>query len=241
MARPLGGELRCIPAMRLPHGTTSWKQPQCLSRAFDFNPRLYVAMTDAVPASWEGNCDTSWCTYTRRFVVIGLVVRYRTCPLTVTKHLNRMKALVLTTATRSVRVADRPIPTPASGEVLIRVEAIALNPVDSLYVAEPVARQPERIIGTDFAGVVVGLARDLEDAQVQDKRPVVGARVAGFLQGGGYGSSLLLERWKVSHQPVRLTTARGRLPSTSQHGTTCCGRYRLPCRSRTLHPLACAG
>src|SRR5687767_10126067 len=99
-----------------------------------------------------------------------------------TSEESRMKALVLTTATRTTAVEDVPVPPPGAGEILVRVHAIALNPVDTLYTSQPIAAQPQRVVGTDFAGVVVEAAADL--AASSDARTKAGARVSGFLQGG---------------------------------------------------------
>lgn len=93
-----------------------------------------------------------------------------------------MKALILTPSSRTTEVRDIPAPTPGPGEVLIRVHAVALNPVDALYVQEPVAEQQQRVVGTDFAGIVVGASDELRG--VADGRVQNGTRVAGFLQGG---------------------------------------------------------
>ncbi|KAI9149966.1 Zinc-type alcohol dehydrogenase-like protein C2E1P3.01 [Paramyrothecium foliicola] len=92
-----------------------------------------------------------------------------------------MKALVLTPATAQVNLGDIAIPTPGPGEILIRVHAVALNPVDELYVSQPIAAQDQRVIGTDFAGIVVRASENLVDES--DARVKPGARVAGFLQG----------------------------------------------------------
>ncbi|CAG7558817.1 unnamed protein product [Fusarium equiseti] len=92
-----------------------------------------------------------------------------------------MRALVLNTSSSEVVVENLARPTPASGEVLIHVQAIALNPVDELYVNNPIAAQEKRIIGTDFSGVVVEAAGEIHDAS--DPRVKPGTRVAGFLQG----------------------------------------------------------
>ncbi|KAM0192268.1 hypothetical protein ACHAPI_008442 [Fusarium lateritium] len=92
-----------------------------------------------------------------------------------------MKALVLNTSLRTVKVEDLDRPTPSAGEIIVRVRAIALNPVDELYVTSPIAGQEKRIIGTDFAGVVVEVGSGVEDPS--DSRVKLGARVAGFLQG----------------------------------------------------------
>ncbi|KAF7560171.1 hypothetical protein G7046_g3971 [Stylonectria norvegica] len=92
-----------------------------------------------------------------------------------------MKALVLTTATHDVSIQDLARPVPGPGEVLIRVHVVALNPIDGLFVAHPIATQKERVIGTDFAGVVVESSAEL--AGSPDPRTKAGARIAGFLQG----------------------------------------------------------
>lgn len=98
-----------------------------------------------------------------------------------------MKGLVLSPATREVTLRDDLLqPIPAAGEILIHVQAVALNPVDELYVSQPIAEQEQRIIGTDFAGIVVGAGSDLADSP--DVRAKIGARVSGFLQGGEFAS-----------------------------------------------------
>lgn len=95
-----------------------------------------------------------------------------------------MKALVLNTSLKKAIVEDVDRPNPGSHEILINVRAIALNPVDELYVSSPIAAQGKRIIGTDFAGVVVEAGSAIDD--LSDPRVKAGTRVAGFLQGGMY-------------------------------------------------------
>ncbi|KAF5989003.1 ToxD-like protein [Fusarium bulbicola] len=92
-----------------------------------------------------------------------------------------MKALVLNTSLKKAIVEDVDLPTPGSHEILVNVRAIALNPVDELYVSSPIAAQEKRIVGTDFAGVVVEAGSEISD--LSDHRVKVGTRVAGFLQG----------------------------------------------------------
>ncbi|KAI9150005.1 Trans-enoyl reductase ACTTS2 [Paramyrothecium foliicola] len=92
-----------------------------------------------------------------------------------------MRALVLTPKEKHASVQSVPIPEPAPTEILVRVGAVALNRVDWLYTANPIAAQDRRIIGSDFAGVVTKVGRDIED--IADPRTMVGARVAGFVQG----------------------------------------------------------
>ncbi|KZL63586.1 hypothetical protein CI238_02894 [Colletotrichum incanum] len=84
-----------------------------------------------------------------------------------------MRALLLNAKDKSAIVQTIPRPVPQNGELLIRVEAIALNPVDSLYVFNPLG-ETGRIVGSDFSGTVV---------ESNSTTQQVGQRVAGFLQG----------------------------------------------------------
>lgn len=94
-----------------------------------------------------------------------------------------MKALVLTTSEKTASVKDQPIPVRKDNELLVKVHAVALNPVDAVWVANPVACQPERVVGLDFAGVVVDFPKSAQGFS-SDPRLRKGARVAGYLQGG---------------------------------------------------------
>ena len=89
-----------------------------------------------------------------------------------------MKALILDAERRTAKVESVPDPRPSSNELLIRVEAVALNPIDSLYMFNPLA-STGRTMGSDFAGVV----QTLGDAVPPTSRLKPGYRVAGFLQG----------------------------------------------------------
>lgn len=95
---------------------------------------------------------------------------------------NTMKALVLVTADKTAVVKDMPVPVPAANEILVKVVAVAINPVDAAWVYSPVVAQPDsRIVGIDFAGEVVEVPESLKDSS--DPRLRKGARVAGALQG----------------------------------------------------------
>jgi NADPH:quinone reductase-like Zn-dependent oxidoreductase len=93
-----------------------------------------------------------------------------------------MRALVLTPSTRTASVLTIPTPIPGPGQVLVRIHAVAVNPVDQIYFAEPIATQEQRVLGVDFAGEVV--SRHLSLDGVEDRRARMGERVAGFVQGG---------------------------------------------------------
>ncbi|CEL08186.1 hypothetical protein ASPCAL11338 [Aspergillus calidoustus] len=92
-----------------------------------------------------------------------------------------MRALVLTPSTRTASVLTIPTPIPGPGQVLVRIHAVAVNPVDQIYFAEPIATQEQRVLGVDFAGEVV--SRHLRLDGVEDRRARMGERVAGFVQG----------------------------------------------------------
>lgn len=66
-----------------------------------------------------------------------------------------MKALVLDALHKTATLSDVPVPQPGPNELIVAVKAIALNPVDATYtLAHPLA-PTGRIIGSDFAGLVV--------------------------------------------------------------------------------------
>ena len=54
---------------------------------------------------------------------------------------------------------------------------MALNPVDSLYVAHPADQTPGRVVGSDVAGTIQKVGTKVTGWGVGD-------RVAGLLQGG---------------------------------------------------------
>lgn len=95
-----------------------------------------------------------------------------------------MKAIVITEpgGPDVLQLLDRPTPTPASGEVLIRVEAAGLNRADLLqregkYPAPPGA--PADIPGMEIAGEVVEVGDGVASSRV-------GQKVALLVAGGGY-------------------------------------------------------
>ncbi|KAF1975695.1 GroES-like protein [Bimuria novae-zelandiae CBS 107.79] len=89
-----------------------------------------------------------------------------------------MNALVLDPATRIVTLETISLPSPGPFELLVRAEAISLNPIDPLYVQHPLATT-KRTIGSDFAGTVVSLG----NAVPKSTSISIGDRVSGFLQG----------------------------------------------------------
>lgn len=89
-----------------------------------------------------------------------------------------MEALLLDAEARTAKISKVPQPQPAANGLLIKVESIALNPIDPLYVAHPLG-STGRTVGSDFAGRVVEVASQVP-ASAGFRQ---GTRVAGFLQG----------------------------------------------------------
>ncbi|KDR73026.1 hypothetical protein GALMADRAFT_73353 [Galerina marginata CBS 339.88] len=103
-----------------------------------------------------------------------------------------MKALITANPNTAV-VEDIPVPELGAKDIRVKVHSIALNPVDSLYVAHP-SDQPGRVVGSDVAGVIDEIGDEVKQWKVGD-------RVAGLLQGatsgnprpGGFAEYAILE------------------------------------------------
>jgi NADPH:quinone reductase-like Zn-dependent oxidoreductase len=93
-----------------------------------------------------------------------------------------MDALILDASAKTANVQRIPIPEPGPKEVLVHVQAVALNPVDALYTFSPLG-QTGRVVGADFAGTVVALGSDVPSLPSIGPSLKPGQRVAGFLQG----------------------------------------------------------
>jgi NADPH2:quinone reductase len=79
-----------------------------------------------------------------------------------------------------LEVAERPLPSPGPGEVVVRVRAAGLNRADLLQRAgryPPPADAPADIPGMEFSGMVDAVGEGVDD-------PVVGDRVFGLVGGG---------------------------------------------------------
>lgn len=93
-----------------------------------------------------------------------------------------MQALTIAPSEGAVRVENVAITQCKPNEVLIKIYAVALNKVDYLYTARPVAAQDRRVVGSEFAGTITKVGDAV--AEIEDSRIKIGARVAGFVQGG---------------------------------------------------------
>jgi NADPH2:quinone reductase len=102
-------------------------------------------------------------------------------------------------------LASRPDPSPARGEVRVRVHATAVNRADllqrmGLYPAP--ADAPADIPGLEYAGVVDALGEGVTDV-------VVGDRVFGLAPGGTYAEELVVHARAVAPLPAHLSFTEG--------------------------------
>ncbi|KIK54394.1 hypothetical protein GYMLUDRAFT_249542 [Collybiopsis luxurians FD-317 M1] len=86
-----------------------------------------------------------------------------------------MKA-VFTVAGARVQVRNTEIPAPKEEQILIKVVAVAQNPTD--WKTIKLARVVGAIVGTDYAGTIVGLGPGVDEDKFK-----IGARVAGLIHG----------------------------------------------------------
>jgi NADPH:quinone reductase-like Zn-dependent oxidoreductase len=68
-------------------------------------------------------------------------------------------------------VADRPVPSPEAGEVLVRIKAAGINPVDAAVRAGyfPLLGEPPFILGWDISGTVEALGEGVSGFAVGDE------------------------------------------------------------------------
>jgi len=80
-----------------------------------------------------------------------------------------------TTLPPSLTVVDRPVPTPGEGEVLVRVKAAALNPVDwkAWQYPDKVTFIKSSCLGTDISGIVEAVGEGASGLAVGDRVYVV--------------------------------------------------------------------
>ncbi len=114
---------------------------------------------------------------------------------------------------RSLVDADLPAPSPTGRDLLVRVEAISVNPVDTKRRMEaPPPNTPPRVLGWDAAGVVVSCGKEVSLFKEGDK-----VYYAGDVGRPGSNSELqLVDERIVGRMPKRLSFAQAAaMPLTS--------------------------
>ena len=103
-----------------------------------------------------------------------------------------------------LHVADLPKPTPIPGEVLIRVHAAAVNPIDAMVRsgAFPLLGEPPFVLGWDVSGVVEEVVPGVTRFQVGDE-------VFGMpffpRAGNGYAEYVAVSSRQIARKPAALS------------------------------------
>ncbi|XVS67483.1 zinc-dependent alcohol dehydrogenase family protein [Actinosynnema sp. CA-299493] len=104
-----------------------------------------------------------------------------------------------------LRVVEEPAVEPAAGEVRVRIEAFAVNPLDRMVRAgeapRPV-RLPRARLGVEGTGVIDALGPGVTGLAVGD--PVILAAVPDFETNGAYAEHLVLPANRVVPRPAGL-------------------------------------
>jgi NADPH:quinone reductase-like Zn-dependent oxidoreductase len=94
-----------------------------------------------------------------------------------------------------LRAADVPEPTVATGDVLVRVSAASINPLDKIK------RKPPFVLGHDMAGIVIEAGADVRDFKVGDE---VYARPRD-LRAGTFAELISVDQDDIALKPKSLT------------------------------------
>ena len=103
-----------------------------------------------------------------------------------------------------MKVEEVPQPSPGPGQVLIRVGAIGVNPVDTYIRSGTYARKPDLPYTphADIAGVVEAVGSGVS-------RVKSGDRVYAYMTGAGGAELALADEWQVQRLPERVTFQQG--------------------------------
>jgi NADPH:quinone reductase len=99
---------------------------------------------------------------------------------------------------------DIPKPAPGQDQVLIRVHAVGVNPVDTYIRSGTYARKPRLpyVPGTDIGGVVEAMGAEVS-------RVAVGDRVYAHAVNGGCAELAVCEEWQVHRLPHGVSFQQG--------------------------------
>jgi NADPH:quinone reductase len=99
---------------------------------------------------------------------------------------------------------DVDMPQPSSGQVLVRLRAVGVNPVDAAVRANrfPTPKQPPRIIGSDGAGVVTAVGPEVTAVAVGDEVMFTGI---GIGTEGSYADYAVIAEAQAVAKPASLS------------------------------------
>ncbi|MDF2580217.1 MAG: Zn-binding oxidoreductase [Microbacterium sp.] len=108
-------------------------------------------------------------------------------------------------------------PTPAGGEVAVRLDAIAINPLDwkirNGWLAQMIPLPLPAVIGYEGAGTVIAVGAGVTGLSVGD-------RVAGFFDSGAFAEIAVTRETRLTTIPLGLSTAQAAaLPTAAETAT----------------------
>ena len=103
-----------------------------------------------------------------------------------------------------MKIEEVPAPSPSAGQILIRVRAVGVNPVDTYIRSGTYARKPELPYTphADIAGTVEAVGSGVT-------RVKAGDRVYAFMTNAGGAELAIAEEWQVQRLPERATFQQG--------------------------------
>jgi NADPH2:quinone reductase len=120
-----------------------------------------------------------------------------------------MKAIVVREfgAAEVMKLEEVPNPSPGPGQVLVRVKAVGVNPVEVYIRTGTYARKPNLPYtpGTDVGGVIEAVGPDVKHVKKGDRVYTHGT-APGY---GGYGEMTLCEEAQVHPLPEKISFAQG--------------------------------
>ena len=103
-----------------------------------------------------------------------------------------------------MKIEDVPAPSPGAGQILIRVRAVGVNPVDTYIRSGTYARKPNLPYTphADIAGTVESVGSGVSRVKPAD-------RVYAYMTDAGGAELALAEEWQVQRLPERVTFQQG--------------------------------
>lgn len=117
-----------------------------------------------------------------------------------------MMSLVVEQAGQHLQVREHPIPRPAQGQVLVKITASAVNPLDLKIQAGAAAHAKHSfpaVLGIDMAGVIEALGPDVTDWKVGDRVYGMTGGVGGHQ--GSFAQFAAVDARLLAHTPMNLT------------------------------------
>ena len=108
-----------------------------------------------------------------------------------------------------LKLEELPDPKPGAGQVLVRLKAIGVNPVDTYRRAGSTPAKPPLpyIPGADGAGIVEAVGADVRDIKVGARVYISGT--ASSVSDGAYAELAVCDAWQVHPLPSNVSFAQG--------------------------------